>query len=199
MGEVILGLGARPSEKADKTFSSPSLEGAPPEVELGEDTPAPTAARAEPPGAPTRTSAAVGLTTGDIEALRAHSCDGGDSPLRAKVAALVMELAALKRGSEVSTPEKELAAALENQTKVLQAALGTKSNHSTLTTVKADVQWPTLSDDRSDVKDVTNFYEEFEDICALADNCRGLGPHERLLALRARCRGSRLKTCTNIY
>ena len=58
-----------------------------------------------------------------------------------------------------------MAAALENQTTVLQAALGTKSTHSTLTTVKADVHWPTLSDDRSDVKDVTNFYdEEFENI-----------------------------------
>ena len=43
------------------------------------------------------------------------------------------------------------------------------------------------------------FYEEFEDVCALANNCKGMSARERLLALRGRCRGSRLKTYTNAY
>ena len=30
---------------------------------------------------------------------------------------------------------------------------------------------PTLTDDRSGAKDVALFYEEFEDVCALANNC----------------------------
>ena len=43
------------------------------------------------------------------------------------------------------------------------------------------------------------FYEEFEDVCALANNCNKMSARERLLALRGRCRGSRLKTYTNAY
>ena len=43
------------------------------------------------------------------------------------------------------------------------------------------------------------FYEKFEDVCALANNCKGMSARERLLALRGRCRGSRLKTYTNAY
>ena len=43
------------------------------------------------------------------------------------------------------------------------------------------------------------FYEEFEDVCARANNCKGMSARERLLALRGRCRGSRLKTYTNAY
>ena len=59
--------------------------------------------------------------------------------------------------------------------------------------------WPTLTDDKSDARDVVMFYEEFEDVCALANNCKGMSARERLLALRGRCRGSRLKTYTNAY
>ena len=34
---------------------------------------------------------------------------------------------------------------------------------------------------------------------APANNCKGMSARERLLALRGRCRGSRLKTYTNAY
>ena len=54
---------------------------------------------------------------------------------------------------------------------------------SSITTVKADVAWPTLTEDKSDARDVVMFYEEFEDVCALANNC--MSARERLLALRA--------------
>ena len=61
--------------------------------------------------------------------------------------------------------------------------------------MKTDLQCPSLiTDDRSDVRDVVQFYEEFEDVCGLANNCNGMNFREKLLALRARCRGSRLKT-----
>ena len=36
-------------------------------------------------------------------------------------------------------------------------------------------------------------------MCALANSCRGMNAREKLLALRARCRGSRLKTYQNLY
>ena len=115
----------------------------------------------------------------------ADRAGGGESPLRAKVVALEMELEALKRGSEVSSPEKDMVLALGAQTKVLQEALSSRS----VTSVKADLQWPTLTDERSEARDGALFYEEFEDVCALANNCKGMSYHEQLLALRARCRG----------
>jgi hypothetical protein len=56
-----------------------------------------------------------------------------------------------------------------------------------------------LTDDLSDVKDVADFYENFEDNCAMANDCRGMSFREMLIALKARCRGSRLKSYQNIY
>ena len=46
---------------------------------------------------------------------------------------------------------------------------------------------------------MSQFYEEFEDVCALANNCKGMSFREQLLALCGRCRGSRLKTYNNVY
>ncbi|CAK9056517.1 unnamed protein product, partial [Durusdinium trenchii] len=137
----------------------------------------------------------------------------GDFSLRAKLAALEMELEAMKRekaeseagsalGSEqgLAAALAQQKAALEAQTKVLQEALGRGGGNQSVTAVKTDLHWPTLTDERSDFKDdVTLFYEEFEDVCALANSCRGMNAREKLLALRARCRGSRLKTYQNLY
>lgn len=121
--------------------------------------------------------------------------------MRAKVTALEMELEALKRGSDgsVAGGGGDLAAALEAQTKVLQEALAGKTGATSVTSVKTDVNWPTLTDDRSEARDVAQFYEEFEDCCSLANNCKGMSFREQLIALRSRCRGSRLKTYVNIY
>ena len=33
-----------------------------------------------------------------------------------------------------------------------------------------------LGDDRSESRDVAQFYEEFEDCCSLANNCKGMLP-----------------------
>ncbi|CAE7297016.1 pol, partial [Symbiodinium sp. CCMP2456] len=126
----------------------------------------------------------------------------GDSPLRARLAALEMEMEALKRGSDGGASVAEggqaadLAAALKEQTEALKEALSSRSVSNSITTVKTDLVWPTLTDDKSDTKDVV---EEFEDVCALANNCRGMSAREKLLALRARCKGSRAKTDTNAY
>ena len=183
IGELILGLGGKESAASDKLFSTPSIEdGA--------------------VGLPTRSATKSGGLGEPRVGLAADRGDGGESPLRAKVAALEMELEALKRGSEVSSPEKDMVLALEAQTKVLQEALssrGAGGGGGSVTSVKADLQWPTLTDERSEARDVALFYEEFEDVCALANNCKGMSFREQLLALRARCRGSRLKAFTNIY
>ena len=81
----------------------------------------------------------------------------------------------------------------------MKEALSARAGSNSITTVKTDLVWPTLTDDKSDTKDVVLFYEEFEDVCALANNCRGMSAREKLLALRARCKGSRAKTYTNAY
>ncbi|CAK9071601.1 unnamed protein product, partial [Durusdinium trenchii] len=178
LGQVILGLGGKESSKSDKLFSTPSVEG---------------------PVLDSPTREAVSLTEVGRAGLAKHTTGGGDSPLRAKVAALEMELEALKRGSEGSVAGGDLAAALEAQTKMLQETLTARGGVTSVTSVKTDVNSPTLTDDRSEARDVAQFYEEFEDCCSLANNCKGMSYREQLIALRARCRGSRLKTYTNIY
>ena len=115
------------------------------------------------------------------------------------------ELEALKRGSDGGASvadggqAADFAAALKEQTEALKEALSSRGGSNSITTVKTDLVWPTLTDDKSDTKDVVLFYEEFEDVCALANNCRGMSAREKLLALRARCKGSRAKTYTNAY
>ena len=178
IGELIMQLGGKESTQSGKLFSTPSQD---------EDRPA--------GGTPPRP-----ISLGDMSRERMGPKDlGGDSPLRAKVAALEMELEALRHGSEASDGHKDLAAALEAQTRALEAALTGKSQQTSLTSVKTDVNWPTLTDDRSEARDVVQFYEEFEDCCSLANNCKGMSYREQLIALRGRCKGSRLKTYTNIY
>ncbi|CAK9013328.1 Uncharacterized protein SCF082_LOCUS11888 [Durusdinium trenchii] len=172
LGQVILGLGGKESSKSDKLFSTPSVEG---------------------PVLDSPTREAVSLKELGRAGLAKHSTDGGNSPLHAKVAALEMELEALKRGSDGSV------AGGEAQTKMLQETLMAKGGVTSVTSVITDVNWPTLTDDRSEARDVAQFYEEFEDCCSLANNCKGMSFREQLIALRARCRGSRLKTFTNIY
>ena len=83
--------GGKESRRDDKLFSTPSSD-PPPAV-----------------GSPTRRP--VSLRDAGREGLARASAGGvrSDSPLRSKVAALEMELEALKRGSEASSPEKDLA------------------------------------------------------------------------------------------
>ena len=89
----------------------------------------------------------------------------GDSPLRARLAAFEMELEALKRGSDGGASvadggqAADLAAALKEQTEALKEALSARTGSNSITTVKTDLVWPTLTDDKSDTKDVVLFYK----------------------------------------
>ena len=133
--------------------------------------------------------------------------------LRGKVADLQLELEAMRKklgeGGDADSVAPsalgsgggrlELTEVLKEQTEVLKKAFSNKGPTSSITTVKTDLHWPTLSDDMTDVKDVAEFYESFEDNCGLANNCQGMSKREMLIALRSRCKGSRLKTFQNIY
>ena len=94
--------------------------------------------------------------------------------VRSRLAELEMELAALKRGSDAPSREKDLAAALAAQTKALTEALKAKPNQTSVTAVKTYVNWPTFTDDRSEARDVVQFYGEFEDCCSVGNNCKGM-------------------------
>ncbi|CAK9039750.1 unnamed protein product [Durusdinium trenchii] len=199
IGELIEQLGGKPSSSPGKVYSTPSgAEEATVPVARGPVSGLRDVGRGQRPA------------PGPAPSLGPEQ--DGDFSLRAKLAALEMELEAMKRekaeseagsalGSEqgLAAALAQQKAALEAQTKVLQEALGRGGGNQSVTAVKTDLHWPTLTDERSDFKDVTLFYEEFEDVCALANSCRGMNAREKLLALRARCRGSRLKTYQNLY
>ena len=61
--------------------------------------------------------------------------------------------------------------------------------------IEPKVHWPILNNDDLEVEE---FYEEFESICGLANDMRGLAPMERLLALKTSLRGSRSETYDNV-
>ena len=180
IGELIEQLGGRPSASPEKLFSTPS------DSKQGGE-----AAR----GPAGRGSVPASSGGPKIE----------EDRLRAQLAAAEIELEGLRRDKAESEAgssagqNQGLVSALEEQTRVLKEVLTSKGNSSSITAVKTDLHWPVLGDDRSDFKDVNAFYEEFEDICALANACKGMNHREMLIALRSRCRGSRLKTYTNLY
>jgi hypothetical protein len=61
--------------------------------------------------------------------------------------------------------------------------------------IEPKVHWPVLTNDDLEVEE---FYEEFESVCGLANDMRGLAPMERLLALKSSLRGSRSETYENV-
>jgi hypothetical protein len=61
--------------------------------------------------------------------------------------------------------------------------------------IEPKVQWPVLNNDDLEVEE---FYEEFENICGLANDMKGLNPMERLLALKTTLRGSRAEIYDNV-
>ena len=188
ISELVRSLGGKESSDPEKLFSAPSATGVP---------------------SPTPVANSKG-----VKRVTMASEEEGDvrdelSKLQAKLVALEIELAGHREGSEagsVDSNSDRLAAALEKQsatlekqTEALKAALTERGPRSTVTSVRADIQWMNLTDDLSDVKDVADFYENFEDNCAMANDCRGMSHREMLIALKARCRGSRLKSFQNIY
>ena len=75
-----------------------------------------------------------------------------------------MELEALKRGSDGGASELPPASLPKPaQTAAITEALSSgRGGQSSITTVKTDVAWPTLTDDKSGARDVVMFYEELQ-------------------------------------
>ena len=135
IGELMLFLGGKPSAKDDKVWSTSSDKG--PGDPLAADASARADARSAA-GVPARPLTLEDLA-GQLAGVDRAAAEATTSPLRARVAALEMEFEALRRGSEVSTPEKDLAAALAAQTEALKEALATRGGQSSVTSVKTDL------------------------------------------------------------
>jgi hypothetical protein len=180
--------GGKDSSKQDKLFSTPSEKGAP--------TPSPSASvkRAGPdPPAPSPKVAR------DSEGRRvSHSAEEdqqGDeiARLTAEISRLKLEAMERELGSETSslpggvdTSGMSLAEAIKVQTETLAKVLAESNNRkrSTVTAVKTEVKWPRLSDEASDTKDVREFYEQFEEVCGMANDCNGMGPQSQVQMTR---------------
>jgi hypothetical protein len=133
--------------------------------------------------------------------------------LQSKIVALELEPAAREdgavseAGSQAGSQSGNLAAgangslqtAIEAQTTALMTLLTKRTGRSTVSNVRAEVHWMNLTDDQGDSKSVKEFYDSFEDNCAMANDCDGMNHREMFIALRAWCRGTRLKSYQNIY
>ena len=64
--------------------------------------------------------------------------------------------------------------------------------------VEPKVYWPRLSDDGPGGREVSDFYEKFEEITGLANNGSGMSDREMLVALKTCVSGSRRKIFDNV-
>jgi hypothetical protein len=60
--------------------------------------------------------------------------------------------------------------------------------------VNPTIQWPRLSDDGPDCREVDEFFDKFDETCALANDGEGMADRERLKVLASCLKGSREKT-----
>ena len=61
--------------------------------------------------------------------------------------------------------------------------------------IEPKVHWPILNNDDLEVEE---FYEEFENICGLANDMKGPAPMDKLLALKTTLRVSRSEIYDNV-
>ena len=172
IGEIILALGGRESTNPDKTFSTPADNPAP------QDGTRPVPSLLGVEGARGSGDAAPGVSESpaktprlDFGLLKKHPhplLAGNRTPMRANSRTrdgTRSPKARVRRG--VRQPRRPLLSSRKLRCSRTPCLAGE------ITAVKADLVWPTLTDDRSDTRDVSQFYEEFEDVCALANSCKG--------------------------
>ena len=106
--------------------------------------------------------------------------------------------------SESPARDDAIAEALQAHTKALMQTMQTmqtiaerqkdKKVLSSTIRVNPTVQWPKLSDDGPDCREVEAFFESFDDTCGLANDGAGMADKERLKVLLSCLKGSREKT-----
>ena len=99
-----------------------------------------------------------------------------------------------------------MAEALQTQTKALTLVMqtmatiaekqSTKKLSSTIR-VNPTIQWPKLSDDGPDCREVERFFESFDETCGLANDGAGMSDKERLKVLSGCLKGARERTYQN--
>ena len=90
-----------------------------------------------------------------------------------------------------------MAGAIGKQTEFMWKIMAQKPQEMKRGVIRIDpkMHWPTLQDTDMEVEE---FYDEYEGVCQLANDMRGLLPLERLLCLRNCLRGSRLENYENV-
>ena len=97
---------------------------------------------------------------------------------------------------EKHSREGALAEAMLQQTAMLSRVINKpEGSRRGAIRIEPKVLWPVLDQDNVDVDE---FFDEYENICGLANDCQGLAPMEMLLALKSCLRGSRLDTYNNM-
>ena len=91
------------------------------------------------------------------------------------------------------TSAELMARAIDKQTELMEKIMTQKPPATRRGMIRIDpkMQWPILHDTDMEVED---FYDEFEGVCQLANDMRGLLPMERLLALKSCLRSSTTET-----
>ena len=111
-------------------------------------------------------------------------------------ASMMAEMMDRMERMERHSKEGALAEAMSQQTDMLSRIINKPEGpRRGAIRVEPKVAWPVLDQDNLNVDE---FFDEYENICGLANDCRGLGPQEMLLALKASLRGSRLDTYNNM-
>ena len=99
-----------------------------------------------------------------------------------------------------SSPGQELADAIREQTKVITKVLeGKKENLSSTIRINPSVTWPKLADEGPDSREVSEFFDKFDETCGLANDGRGMTASERLTVLASCLKGTRAKTYKNLH
>ena len=89
-----------------------------------------------------------------------------------------------------------LAEAIQAQTAAMLELMKSRGEKKLSSTIRVNptVQWPKLSDEGPDCREVEEFFEKFDETCNLANDGAGMADKERLKVLSACLRGSREKT-----
>ena len=118
------------------------------------------------------------------------------SAQEAVIASLQEQLARLERQQSLGVAEI-MAGAIARQSELMEKVMTQKPPELRRGMIRIDpkAQWPILHDTDPDVEE---FYDEYEGVCQLANDMRGLLPFERLVALKMCLRGSSLETYENV-
>ena len=101
------------------------------------------------------------------------------------------------RYSQSASPQQDaLAEAITAQTAAMMQMMKESKKKAVSSTIRVNptIQWPKLTDEGPDSREVEDFFDKFEDTCGLANDGAGMSDMERLKVLASCLKGSREAT-----